>query len=194
MVALRAIPNVTIASPYDEHELRRLMYTAQLEGMGTFVIRYPRGSGYLTNWRCPLEKVEVGRGRKLHDGKDIAIISIGPIGHQAARAIDEIEKIHPNVTIAHYDLRYLKPLDENILREIGEHYDKVVTLEDGALLGGMGSAVLEWLSDHQYHPQLVRLGLPDKFVPHATVKEEYEMVGIDSKSVKQTIEKILAQQ
>lgn len=194
MVALRAIPNVTIASPYDEHELRRLMYTAQLEGMGTFVIRYPRGSGYLTNWRCPLEKVEVGRGRKLHDGKDIAIISIGPIGHQAARAIDEIEKIHPDVTIAHYDLRYLKPLDENILREIGEHYDKVVTLEDGALLGGMGSAVLEWLSDHQYHPQLVRLGLPDKFVPHATVKEEYEMVGIDSKSVKQTIEKILAQQ
>ena len=177
LAALRPIPNLTIASPMDEHELRKLMYTAQLPGKGTFVIRYPRGKGVLVDWRCPLEEVEVGTGRKIRDGKDVAILSIGPVGNTVEAALDEMENA------AHYDMRFLKPLDENLLEEIGQRFSRIITVEDGVRTGGLGSAVLEWMNDHGYHPQITRLGLPDEFVEHGTVKELQHIVGIDKEGI-----------
>lgn len=188
MAALRAIPNLTIASPLDEHELRRLMYTAQLPEKGVFVIRYPRGHGHLTDWRCPLEEIPVGRGRRLKEGNDQALISIGPIGNLCAEAIAEAEA-EGAPGVAHYDLRFLKPLDEELLHEVGRRFRRVITVEDGARTGGMGSAVLEWLSDHGYHPEVVRLGVPDAFVEHGKVEELRRIVGLD----KENIRKVLAQ-
>ncbi len=182
MAALRVVPNLTIASPMDECELRRLMYTAQLPDKGPFVIRYPRGSGSVVDWRCPLEEVPVGKGRKLRDGADMAVITIGPIGVEAAAAIDEIANSQ-KLSIAHYDLRFLKPLDEDLLHEIGQRFQKVVTIEDGVRNGGMGSAVMEWMDDHGYRPVVRRLGIPDHFVEHGTVAQLQHIVGIDKESI-----------
>lgn len=182
MACLRPIPNLTIASPMDEHELRRLMFTAQLPDKGPFVIRYPRGRGVLVDWRCPLEEIPVGKGRCLKEGSDLAVITIGPIGHTVAKAIARAEEEHA-LHIAHYDLRYLKPLDEELLREVGEKFRRIITIEDGVREGGMGSAVLEWLSDHGYHPEVKRLGLPDHFVEHGSVKELHALCGIDEESI-----------
>ena len=190
LAALRPIPNVTIASPYDEHELRRLMYTAQLPDKGTFVIRYPRGRGELLDWQCPLEEVPVGKGRLMKEGTDLAIITIGPIGKDAAKAIAEAERTL-GCSIAHYDLRFLKPIDEEMLSEIGSKFSKVITIEDGVKAGGMGSAVLEYFSDKGTVPHLVRLGLPDSFVPHGSVAEERRLVGLDNDSIVQTISSLL---
>ena len=178
LAALRPIPNLTIASPIDEHELRRLMFTAQLPGKGAFVIRYPRGCGSMVDWRCPLEAVEVGTGRKLRDGTDVAVLTIGPIGK-------ELEKI--NGTFAHYDMRFLKPLDENILQEVGQRFQHIITVEDGVRNGGLGSAVLEWMNDHGYHPTITRLGLPDNFVEHGTVAELRHIVGLDAEAIQRAI-------
>ena len=192
MAALRPIPNLTIASPMNEHELRRLMYTAQLPDKGTFVIRYPRGRGTLQDWECPLEEIQVGTGRKLRDGDDVAILSIGPCGNDAAKAIDEITKeaqynnCKPR-SIAHYDMRFLKPLDENLLHEIGKKFKRIVTLEDGVRNGGLGSAVLEWMEDHGYYPEIIRLGLPDKFVEQGTVDELKKICGIDVSGIKKAL-------
>ena len=195
MAALRPVPNLTIASPMDEHELRRLMYTAQLPGKGTFVIRYPRGRGVLPaeKWNCPFEEIEVGTGRKLHDGKELAVITIGPIGNDVETVIKQIETDNSNNVgkIAHYDLRFLKPLDEHLLTEVGERFKKVITVEDGVRNGGMGSAVLEWMADKGYTPTVVRLGLPDKFVEHGTVEEERRVCGIDNESLRKDIEALL---
>lgn len=192
LAALRPIPNLTIASPYDEAELRRLMYTAQLPNMGTFVIRYPRGRGSLVDWRCPLEAVKVGQGRRLKSGKDMALLTLGPIGTEGAKAIQLFEQQHPEMSIAHYDLRFLKPLDETLLQEVGERFSRVVTLEDGVRMGGMGSAVLEWLDDHGYTPQVVRLGLPDEFVEHGTVAELRHIVGVDAEGICATFDKLVS--
>ena len=181
MAALRPIPNLTIASPMDEHELRRLMYTAQLPDKGPFVIRYPRGCGSLVDWRCPLEAIPVGKGRKLKDGSEVAVITIGPIGTSAAEVIAD------NSAVAHYDLRFLKPLDEDLLHEIGRKFKKIITIEDGVRNGGMGSAVMEWMSDHGYQPVIHRLGLPDNFVEHGKVSELQAIVGIDKESIKKEI-------
>ncbi|MDO4930784.1 MAG: 1-deoxy-D-xylulose-5-phosphate synthase [Bacteroidales bacterium] len=188
MAALRPVPHLTIASPYDEHELRRLMYTAQLPGKGAFVIRYPRGRGRLANWRCPLEEIPVGKGRRLKAGKDLAVISIGPIGNTVADAIAEAET--KGLSVAHYDLRFLKPLDEELLDEVGRRFKRVITVEDGVRDGGMGSAVLEWLCDHGYSPRLTRMGLPDDFVAHGTVGELYHIVGLDKEAL---LKQILAE-
>ncbi len=190
LAALRPIPNVTIASPYDEHELRRLMYTAQLPGKGTFVIRYPRGRGELLDWQCPLEEVPVGKGRTIKTGTDMAVITLGPIGKDAAKAIEKAEQTL-GCSIAHYDLRFLKPLDEELLTDIGSKFSKVITIEDGVKAGGMGSAVLEYFSDKGTVPHLVRLGLPDSFVPHGSVAEERRLVGLDNDSIVQTISSLL---
>ena len=184
LAALRPVPNLTIASPYDEAELRRLMFTAQLPNMGTFVIRYPRGRGSLINWRCPLTPVEVGKGRCLKDGRDVALISFGPIGTTAAEAIEQVEKENATLSIAHYDLRFLKPLDEEMLHHIGQNFSRIVTIEDGARMGGMGSAILEWMDDHGYRPVVKRLGLPDEFVEHGSVAELRHIVGLDVESIK----------
>ena len=185
--SLRAVPNLTICSPYDELELRRMMYTAQLDGKGPFVIRYPRGNGYLTEWKCPLEEIRVGSGRVLKEGTDVAVLSLGPIGHNAADAIKEVEAEHPGRSIAHYDMRFVKPLDERLLQDIATRYKYIVTLEDGARNGGFGSAVLEWMSDHGYSPRITRLGLPDNFVEHGKVEELQRIVGIDKDGIKKTL-------
>lgn len=187
LAALRPIPNLTIASPYDEAELRRLMFTAQLPNKGTFVIRYPRGRGSLVDWHCPLQEVPVGRGRCLKQGSDLAIVTLGPIGTEAAEAIADVEKQLPGRSIAHYDLRFLKPLDDDLLCEVGENFKTIITVEDGVRLGGMGSAVLEWMNDHHYHPDVIRLGLPDTFVEHGTVAQLRHIVGIDAQTIAQTM-------
>ena len=188
MVALRTVPNITIAAPMDEHELRRLMYTAQLPGKGTFVIRYPRGRGVLADWHCPLEEVEVGTGRKLRDGKDIAILSIGAVGNNAVKAVESMEQDGAAVSCAHYDMRFVKPLDENLLREVAGKFNKIITLEDGSREGGFGSAVLEWMDDNGYHPDIVRLGLPDRFVEQGTVAELQHITGIDADGIRRAVE------
>ena len=182
MAALRIIPNLTIASPMDEQELRKLMFTAQLPDRGPFIIRYPRGSGSVVDWRCPFEEIPIGKGRKLRDGSDVAVITIGPIGVQAAAAIDACSGATTN-TIAHYDLRFLKPLDEEMLHEIGRKFQRIVTIEDGVRNGGMGSAVMEWMEDHGYHPIVKRLGLPDHFVEHGTIAQLQAIVGLDKESI-----------
>ncbi len=187
MVSMRTIPGLTIASPMNEQELRRLMYTAQLPDKGTFVIRYPRGEGVTTDWRCELEEIEVGTGRKLKDGGETAILTIGPIGNNAAEAIKEYEAEHPDTQIAHYDMRFLKPLDERLLNEIATRHKRIITVEDGAREGGFGSAILEWLSDNGHNIPVRRLGLPDEFIEQGKVSELQEIAGIDKKTIKKTI-------
>ena len=178
----RPIPNLTISSPMDEHELRRLMYTAQLPDKGPFVIRYPRGRGVLVDWKCPLEEIPVGKGRKLKDGKDLAVITLGPIGNIAARAIKRAET-EKGLSIAHYDLRFLKPLDETLLHEAGRNFKRIITIEDGARKGGMGSAVLEFMADNSYTPHIERIGVPDTFIEHGTVQELYQLCGMDEEGI-----------
>ena len=177
----------TICSPMDEHELRRLMYTAQLPNKGPFVIRYPRGGGELQDWRCPFEEVKVGTGRKLKDGTDVAVLSIGPIGNNVTRAIAELRD---SVSVAHYDMRFLKPLDESILDEVGRKFKRIITVENGVRNGGMGSAVTEWMSDHGYEPHIKRLGLPDRFVQHGKVSELQAIVGIDKDGIIKAIQEL----
>lgn len=190
MACLRPIPNLTIASPMDEHELRRLMYTAQLPDKGPFVIRYPRGRGVLVDWKCPLEEIPVGKGRKLEDGNDLAIITIGPIGNTAARAITNAEA-DLGLSIAHYDLRFLKPLDEELLHEIGRKFQRILTIEDGVIKGGMGSAILEFMADNEYKPTVKRIGIPDNFVEHGSVTELYQLCGIDEQGILTKIKELI---
>ena len=185
IAALRAVPNLTIASPMDEHELRNLMYTAQLPGKGTFVIRYPRGNGVCPDWRSPFEEIAVGTGRCLRAGTDVAVITLGPIGNDVAELLDEMQGTKQ---VAHYDLRFVKPLDENLLQDIGRKFNKIITIEDGVRNGGMGSAVLEWMSDHGFRPQIVRMGLPDAFIEHGSVAELRQLVGLDADSIRKEIE------
>lgn len=183
IAALRPIPNLTIASPMDETELRKMMFTAQLPDKGTFVIRYPRGRGSVVDWRCPLEEIAVGKGRCLREGTDLAVLSFGPLGVEVEKVIDDV-----SLSVAHYDMRFAKPLDEEILDEVGRKFKRIVTIEDGSREGGFGSAVLEWMSDHGYTPQIKRLGLPDKFVEHGTVAELQKITGIDAESIKKAVE------
>ena len=187
MAALRPIPNITISSPLNEHELRRLMFTAQLPGKGTFVIRYPRGCGVLIDWKCPLEEVKVGTGQRLRNGNDVAVMSIGPIGNEVTKAIEQLVSQGNTISVAHYDMRFLKPLDEMILQEVGERFKRIITVEDGVRNGGLGSAVLEWMNDHGFSPQVTRLGLPDQFVEHGTVAELQHLVGIDAEAIAKAI-------
>ena len=178
---LRPVPNITISSPYDEHELRRLMYTAIQPDMGTFVIRYPRGKGSLVDWRCPLDTVEVGTGRKLTDGKDVAFLTIGPIGKQMETVVKQAAE--QGVSVAHYDMRFLKPIDEKILHEVGEKFKYIVTLEDGTVKGGLGSAVVEYMAANGYTPKVKVMGIPDAFVEHGTPEQLYKVCRMDKESV-----------
>lgn len=193
MAFLRPIPNLTISSPMDEHELRRLMYTAQLPGKGSFVIRYPRGKGVLTDWECPLTEIKVGTGRRLHDGWDVAVLSIGPIGNDVEKAINLIESANSPSTqehcpsIAHYDMRFLKPLDETILQEVAERFSRIITIEDGVRDGGLGTAVTEWMSDHGHTPHITRMGMPDHFVEQGTVEQLRALCGIDIDGIKKQL-------
>ena len=191
MAALRPVPNITLASPMNEHELRRLMYTAQLPGKGTFVIRYPRGRGVLADWHCPLEEVKVGTGRKLRDGDDIAVLSVGPVGNNVVKAVEMMENDGDGISVAHYDMRFVKPLDENLLKEVAAKFKHVITVEDGVREGGFGSAVIEWMEDNGQHLDIVRLGLPDHFVEHGTVAQLQSIVGIDAEGIRRAIEETL---
>lgn len=190
MAALRPIPNITICAPMNEHELRKMMFTAQLPEQGPVVIRYPRGRGMLTDWKCPMEAIPVGKGRKLKDGDDIAILSIGHIGNNVTRAIETLKGELPQVSVAHYDMRYLKPIDEDLLDEVGRKFRHVITIEDGVRSGGLGSAVLEHFADRGFTTRVTRLGLPtDTFVEHGTVAELQHIAGIDAETIVKTVKK-----
>ena len=185
LAALRPVPHLTICAPMNEHELRCMMYTAQLPDMGPFVIRYPRGRGVLPDWRCPFSELPVGKGRRLREGNDVAVLSIGHIGNNVVKAIEEAQ----GVSVAHYDMRFLCPIDTEILDEVGSRFSHVITVEDGVRNGGLGSAVLEYFADHGMTPRVTRLGLPsDEFVEHGTVAQLQHIVGIDVEGIRKSIE------
>lgn len=187
---MRIIPNLTVAIPMDEHELRKLMFTAQLPDMGPFVIRYPRGRGLKTDWKCQFEKIPVGKGRLLKDGNDMAVISVGPIGYKAKKAIAKAEECS-SISIAHYDLRFVKPLDKDMLDSIGKKFKKILTVEDGILAGGAGSAIMEFMSDNGYDGITIkRIGINDCFVQHGTVDELYKICRLDEESIYSSIIKL----
>lgn len=194
MAFLRPIPNLTIASPLDEHELRKLMYTAQLPDKGTFVIRYPRGSGSLIDWHCDFEELPIGRGRCLKEGTDLAVLSIGPIGTEVAQAITMAEMEAANsgrqLSVAHYDMRFLKPIDTDLLDEVGHKFNRIITVEDGVVEGGLGSAVLEYMSDHNLAPHVHRIGIPDRFIEHGTVPELRHLIGMDAAAISKAIQEM----
>ena len=179
---LRPIPNLTIASPYDEVELRNLMYTAQLPDQGPFIIRYPRGRGILSDWRKPFEPVVIGTGRKMKDGTDVAVLSIGPIGNLAEHAIETWQQ-ESGLTAALYDMRFLKPIDTDILNEVGKKFSRIITIENGAVTGGLGSAVMEYMMDNGFSPSIRRLGLPDRFIEHGSTPQLLHLCNIDQDAV-----------
>lgn len=185
LAAFRVVPNLTIASPINESQLRKLMYTAQLPDKGPFMIRYPRGKGEQKDWHCPFEEIPVGKGEILNDGDGIAVLTVGPIGNTVAKAIKELndEGFNP----AHYNMIFVKPLDEDLLREVGKKFRRIITVEDGVKNGGMGSAVTEFFNDSDIPVMVKRLGLPDKFVEHGTPEELYKLCGLDKDSIKQEI-------
>ncbi len=187
---MRCLPNMIVSAPMNEQELRNLMYTAQLdETRQSFSIRYPRGQGVMVNWQTPLENVEIGRGRKLHGGETVAVLSLGHIGNIAAQAIADVRKAGLNP--AHYDLRFAKPLDEALLHEVFSNYQYVVTVEDGCLQGGVGEAVVSWMADHGYSARVKRLGVPDRVIETGTQQEQYAACGIDRGSIAQAIEALV---
>lgn len=188
----RCIPNMIVSSPMNEEELRNLMYTAQLEEThGCFSIRYPRGNGVMVNWKTPFAKIEIGKGRKIKDGKDVAILSLGHPGNLVTEAISLLEK--ENISPAHYDMRFAKPIDEALLHEVFSEYKKVITVEDGTIVGGMGSAVLEFMADHNYNANVVRLGIPDHFIEHGEQKELYEECGFSPKKIAETVTELISE-
>ena len=188
---MRCIPNLTVAAPRNEHELRNLMYTAQQDDMGAFVIRYPRGKGTTAEWHNTPVRIALGTGEKLKDGSDIAVLTIGTIANQARKAIEQIERENADIGIAHYDMRFIKPLDEKILHEVGKTFEKVITIEDGVIQGGFGSAVLEFFADNGYRVQTKRLGIPDTFVEHGTPDELYSMLGLDTEGIADSIREMI---
>jgi 1-deoxy-D-xylulose-5-phosphate synthase len=177
----RCIPNMIVSAPMNEEELRNLMYTAQQENMGPFSIRYPRGNGVMTDWKTPFKLIKVGKGRKLKEGTDIALLSIGHIGNEATKATEELSK--QGISVAHYDLRFAKPLDEVMLHEVFTKFNKIITVEDGCLMGGMGSAVSEFMADNGYQAYIKRLGIPDKWIEHGEQKELYAECHYDKTAI-----------
>jgi 1-deoxy-D-xylulose-5-phosphate synthase len=186
----RCLPNMIVSAPMNEQELRNLMYTASLPRKEkAFSIRYPRGQGVMPNWRTPFEKIEIGTGRKLREGHELAILTIGHIGNYAVQVCDELEKM--GIYIGHYDMRFVKPLDEALLHEVFARYSKIVTVEDGCIQGGFGSAILEFMADHHYHAQVVRLGIPDRVVEHGEQLELHAECGFDPEGIKRTVMALL---
>lgn len=185
---MRCIPNMVVASPMNEEELRNLMFTAS-KFNGPFTIRYPRGEGVMPEWRTPLRQLEIGKGRKVTDGTDIAILTIGHIGNYVTQSVEMLKK--EGVSAAHYDMRYIKPLDEEMLHEIFGKFKHIITLEDGCLMGGFGSAILEFMADNHYFSQIVRLGIPDDVIEHGTQMELHQECKMDAVSVCETAMKML---
>ncbi len=186
---MRPIPNLVISAPYDEHELRNLMHTAVYGNDGPFVIRYPRGRGELIEWHNPPHLLPIGKGRKLKEGNDIALLSIGTIGNRAARAIAKAEE--SGVSVAHYDMVFLKPIDATLLREVADRFRYIITVEEGTKKGGLGSAVLEFLAANGYQGvQVVQMGIDDRFVTHGTVQELHAITGLDEAGILATIQRV----
>ena len=188
IAALRPVPNLTLCSPMDECELRRMMYTAQLPDKGTVVIRYPRGRGVRRDdWHCALEEIPVGKGRCIREGSDVAVLSYGPIGNDVEKAINELAAEGCTLSVAHYDMRFCKPLDEALLQDIAAKFKRIITIEDAQRTGGFGSAVLEWMSDNDKQVKVVRMGIPDRFIEHGTVAQLQHIAGIDVEAIKARI-------
>ena len=188
---LRPIPNLTIASPLNEWDLRNLMFTGY-HAINPFVIRYPRGKGELENWQNTMETLPVGKGRKLKAGTQIAVLSIGPIGNEVIKAIEMVEKEH--ISVAHYDMIYLKPMDKEILHEAGKQFTRIITVEDGTIAGGLGSAVMEFMAENGYPVRVKRIGVDDRFIEHGSLPELFQLCGMDAASIAQTIRTFNSQQ
>ena len=186
---MRSIPNMIVAAPMNEQELRNMMYTAQAENHGPFSIRYPRGNGVMTNWKTPLKAIRVGEGRKVSSGEDIAILTIGHVGNFAQKAIESLKE--SGASVAHYDMRFVKPIDETLLHEVFTKFEKVITIEDGCIMGGFGSAVLEFMADNGYTTRVVRLGIPDKYIHHGTPEELHADCGFDAASIAKKVREML---
>ena len=187
---MRCVPNMIVSAPMNEAELRDLMYTAQLDSNELpFVIRYPRGEGMLVDWKTPMKEIKVGTGRKLKDGKDIAILTFGHPGNFAAAAIRDVKQ--EGINPAHYDMRFVKPLDEEMLHEVFSNYNKVITVEDGTVVGGFGSAILEFMNEHGYKADVKILGIPDRLVEHGTPKQLYDEIGIDANAIAAMLRKMV---
>ena len=185
---MRCIPKMTIAAPMNEQELRNLMYTASQDNMGAFTIRYPRGNGVMVDWKTPLEILPVGVGRKIKDGEKVAILTLGHPGNFAVEACEQLAK--ENIFPAHYDLRFAKPLDEKMLREVFENYTHIITVEDGCLQGGVGSAVLEFMADHQLNAIVKRLGIPDQYIEHGEHPELWKECGFDADAIAAAVREV----
>lgn len=175
---MRCIPNMIVSAPMNEEELRNLMFTAQDGENGPFTIRYPRGKGMMTNWKTPMKRLKIGEGRKLRSGEDVAFLTIGHIGNLTTNACEKLEE--EGISAAHYDMRFVKPLDELMLHEVFGKFDKVITVEDGCIQGGFGSAVIEFMAEHGYHAKVTRLGIPDRYIEHGTQAELYKECGYDA--------------
>lgn len=187
MAYFRCIPNMIVSAPMNEQELRNLMYTAQLPNKGPFSIRYPRGKGVMVEWQTPFEEIPVGKGRKVSDGNEIALVTIGHVGNFAQEAISDLD----TYSIAHYDMRFVKPLDEALLHEVFKKHDKVITVEDGCIQGGFGSAIIEFMADHNYKAQVKRLGIPDKYVEHGTQPELWRECEYDKQAIIESIHQMV---
>jgi len=188
---MRCIPNMVVSAPMNESELRNLMYTASQPDMGPFTIRYPRGQGVMPEWRTPLQQIEVGTGRVIQEGEELTILTFGPIGNYAVEVCKSLKKV--GIEIGHYDMRFAKPLDEKLLHQIFQQYDKVITVEDGCLQGGFGSAVLEFMVDHQYHVQVKRLGIPDAVIEHGSQLQLHHDCGYDPEGIERTVREMIFQ-
>lgn len=186
---MRAIPGMVVSAPMDEHTLRNLMYTAQNHAVGPFSIRYPRGTGKMVDWKNQMETLPIGKGRKLHDGKDLAILSIGTIGTNVREACESLHE--QGIEVAHYDMIFLKPIDEEILQEVASRYRKIITVEEGTTSGGLGGAVAEWLTERGIAMQVVRMGVPDTFVDQGTVKQLHELCHLDAASIENQVKQLL---
>jgi len=187
---MRCIPNMVVSAPMNEEELRNLMYSAQLEDRGPYSIRYPRGNGVMLDWKTPFKEIKTGKGRKVTNGEDIALLSIGHPGNFAQEAIAKMSD--SGISIAHYDMRFAKPVDELLLHEIFSKFKKVITIEDGCIMGGFGSAIIEFMVDQKYQSEVVRLGIPDEYIHHGTQEELWDECGFDVAAIIKTIEKLVS--
>ena len=187
---LSCIPGLTVSAPMDEHYLRHLMYTSQLEGKGPFAIRYPRGGGVKVDWECEMKELPVGKGRRLADGEQLAVLSIGTIGNEVQQALAMLKE--KGIFVAHYDMIFLKPIDQAILEEVAAKYRHVITVEDGTVVGGLGSRVAQWMASRPQAPRITMLGIPDQFVHQGTVAQLKAQCGIDAASIYHSIESILS--
>jgi 1-deoxy-D-xylulose-5-phosphate synthase len=186
----RCLPNMIVASPMNERELRNLMYTASLPRQDqAFSIRYPRGEGVMSEWKTQMEEIEIGTGRLVKEGEELAILTIGHIGNYAVKVCEELSA--QGIEVAHYDLRFVKPLDEELLHDVFTHFKKIITVEDGCIQGGMGSAILEFMADNNYHANVLRLGIPDKVVEHGEQLDLHRECGFDPEGINKAVMQML---